>query len=188
MASPPQSRRTATEQRKDALEQLLRSRRNTLMRQARSHSRCPEDADDALSDACIQFLRFYDGPAGKDALRWMMLVVKRCAWAIRRQAVTRESRYLLALRDDNGESTEVIVPDDRIGPDELVERAEETAKLLTLIEQLKPDERTALILIGLGCSYAEICELRAWSRTKLHRCLTEGRARVRELLQGGDTF
>src|SRR4051812_24897626 len=102
IASPPQSRRPATEHRKDALDQLLRSRRGTLMRQARSHSRRPEDADDALSDACIQFLRFYDGPAGKDALRWMMLVVKRCAWAIRRQAVTRGSRYLLALRDDNG--------------------------------------------------------------------------------------
>jgi len=188
MASPPQSRRTPTEQRKDALDQLLRSHRDTLLRQARSHSRRPEDADDALSDACIQFLRFYDGPAGRDALRWMLLVVKRCAWAIRRQSVTRESRYLLALREDNGESTEVVIPDDRSGPDELVERAEETAKLLTLIEQLKPDERTALILRGLGCSYAEICELRGWSRRKVNRCLAEGRSRVRDLLQGGDNF
>lgn len=188
MASPPQSRRTATEHRKDALDRLLRSRRRTLMRQARSHSHRPEDAEDALSDACIQFLRFYDGPAGNDALRWMMLVVKRCAWAIRRQSATRESRYLLALRDEDGQSAEAIVPDDRIGPDELVERAEETARLLTLIEQLKPDERTALILQGLGCSYSEICELRGWSRRKLHRCLTEGRARVRKLLGRGDTF
>jgi DNA-directed RNA polymerase specialized sigma24 family protein len=155
------------------------------MRQARSHSRRPEDADDALSDACIQFLRFYDGSAGRDALRWMLLVVKRCAWAIGRKGIARESRYLIALREGDGEP---IVPDERSGPDELVERAEETAKVLALFEQLKPDERTALILLGLGCSHAEIRELRGWSKSKLHRCLTEGRARVRDLLERGDTF
>jgi DNA-directed RNA polymerase specialized sigma24 family protein len=68
-----------------------------------------------------------------------------------------------------------------------VERAEETAKVLALVEQLKPDERTALILLGLGCTYAEIRELRGWSAAKLHRCLVEGRARVRELLERGDS-
>ncbi|HET8565475.1 MAG TPA: sigma-70 family RNA polymerase sigma factor [Solirubrobacterales bacterium] len=156
------------------------------MQQARSHSRRPEDADDALSDACVQFLRFYDGPAGEDALRWMMLVTKRCAWAIGRKGVARESRYLPVLRE--GEELEAVVADERDGTDELVERAEDTAKVLALVEQLKPDERTALILFGLGCTYAEIRELRGWSRTKLHRCLTEGRARVRDLLERGDTF
>jgi DNA-directed RNA polymerase specialized sigma24 family protein len=59
--------------------------------------------------------------------------------------------------------------------------------VLSLIEQLKPDERTALILLGFGCSYKEIRELRGWSKTKLNRCLTEGRARVRELRARGDT-
>ena len=156
------------------------------MHQARSHSRRPEDADDALSDACVQFLRFYNGQAGEEALRWMLLVVKRCAWAIRRKGVARESRHLIVLRE--GERSETIVPDERSGPAELAERAEETAKVLALVEQLKPDERTALILLGLGCTYAEICELRGWSRTKLHRCLNEGRARVRKLMKRGDTF
>jgi DNA-directed RNA polymerase specialized sigma24 family protein len=157
------------------------------MQQARFHSRRHEDADDALNDACVQFLRFYDGPAGDDALRWMMLVTKRCAWAIRRKAVARESRYRMSVREREGEGLEAIVPDDRIGPAELVERAEETAKVLALVEQLKPDERTALILLGLGCTYAEIRELRGWSKSKLHRCLVEGRARVRELLERGDS-
>jgi DNA-directed RNA polymerase specialized sigma24 family protein len=156
------------------------------MQQARAHSRRPEDADDALSDACVQFLRFYDGPAGDDALRWMMLVTKRCAWAIGRRNVARESRYLVSLRE--GEESERVVPDERYGTDELVERAEDTAKVLALVEQLKPDERTALILFGLGCTYAEIRELRGWSKAKMHRCLTEGRARVRDLLERGDTF
>ena len=104
----------------------------------------------------------------------MLLVVKRCAWAIRRQAVARESRYRMNARDREDERVEAIIPDDRIGTAELVERAEETAKVLVLVEQLKPDERTALILFGLGCTYKEIRELRGWSEAKLHRCLVEG--------------
>jgi RNA polymerase sigma factor (sigma-70 family) len=169
------------------LDRLLRAERGRLMRQARYHSRRHDDADDALSDACVQFLRFYDGPPGDDALRWMLLVTKRCAWAIRRQAVVRESRYRMSARDREDERVEAIIPDDRIGTAELVERAEETAKVLALVEQLKPDERTALILFGLGCTYKEICELRGWTHTKLHRCLVEGRTRVRELLGRGDS-
>ncbi len=157
------------------------------MRQARFHSRRVEDAEDALSDACVQFLRFYDGPTGVHALRWMLLVTKRCAWAIRRRAVTRESRYHIGARDREDELVEAVIPDDRYDTAELIERAEETAKVLALVEQLKPDERTALILLGLGCSYKEIGELRGWSNTKVNRCISEGRARVRELLARGDT-
>ena len=187
MASPPQSRRVERERRAQTLDRLLRAERGRLMRQARFHSYRHEDADDAMSDACVQFLRFYDGPAGDDALRWMLVVVKRCAWAIRRSTVARESRYRRSARDREDELVEAIIPDGRHGTVELLERAEETAKILALIEELKPDERTALILFGLGCSYAEIRELRGWGKAKLNRCLTEGRARVRELLERGET-
>ncbi|HET8862123.1 MAG TPA: hypothetical protein VFM94_02610 [Solirubrobacterales bacterium] len=103
----------------------------------------------------------------------MLLVVKRCAWAIGRGRV--------------GDLVEVVVPDDRIGPAGLVERAEETEQLIESMELLKPDERVALILLGLGCSYAEIHELRGWSTRKVRRCLDEGRAKVRELLRKGGT-
>lgn len=187
MASPPESRRAERERRGETLDLLLRVERGRLMRQAHFHSYRHEDADDALNDACIQFLRFYDGPPGDDALRWMLVVVKRCAWAIRRQTVKRETRYLRSARDREDELLEAIIPDRRYGTAELVERAEDTAEILALIDELKPDERTALILLGLGCSYEEICELRGWTRTKVNRCLAEGRARVRELLERGET-
>lgn len=165
------------------LDRLLRAERRSLVRQARFHSRRPEDAEDALSDACVQFLRFYDGPPGDDALRWMLLVVKRSAWATTRQRTAREARYRLAVTAEPA----FAVPEARIGPAELVERAEDTARVIELIERLKPDERAALILLGLGCSYAEIGELRGWRRAKVHRCLKEGRARVRELLERSPT-
>ncbi len=187
MASPPQNRADKRERRAQALDQLLRAEHDRLLRQARFHSRRAQDAEDALGDACVQLLRFYDVDPERNPLPWMLLVTKRCAWAIRRKAVARESRYRLIARDREDELVEAILPEDRYGTDELVERAEETAKVLLLIEHLKPDERTALILRGLGCTYKEIRELRGWTHTKLNRCLVEGRARVRKLLEGGDT-
>lgn len=182
MASPPQSRRVERERRAWVLDGLLRAERARLMRQARFHSRRHEDAEDALNDACVQFLRFYDGPAGEEALHWMLLVIKRAAWAITRQAAEREERYRRTI----AEGLEMAVSQDT-GPAELVERTEDSAQVIELIEQLKPDERTALILLGLGCSYAEIGELRGWSRAKVHRLLKEGRARVRQVLERGPT-
>jgi RNA polymerase sigma factor (sigma-70 family) len=159
------------------LDQLLRAEKARLVRQARFHSRRTEDADDALSDACVQFLRFYDGRSGNDALRWMLVVVKRCAWGLSRRSAARDARCpTLAAAELASSGSELAeIP-------ELVERTEDTAQVIELIEQLKPDERTALILIGLGCSYAEIGELRGWSQTKVHRCVKEGRAWVRDLL------
>ena len=144
------------------------------MRQARLHSRRSQDAEDALGDACVQFLRFYDGSSDEHALRWMMIVVKRCAWAIARRAKTREAHHYVTETERAAEQLAIVVREERSGPAELTERSEETARLLDLIDGRKPDERTALALFGLGCSYAEIGELRGWSATKVNRSV--GRA------------
>ena len=185
MASHPQSPEEQVARRAHALDLLLRSERGALLRQARHHSRRSQDAEDALSDACVQFLRFYDGPAGEDALHWMLLVVKRAAWAIQRKARTRERHHRAAVGDPLCRLREVAALGESVGPEELAERAEETARLTWAIERLKPDERTALILRGLGCSREEIAALRGWSLTKVRRCLREGRARVREMQEEG---
>lgn len=115
----------------------------------------------------------------------MMVVVKRCAWAIGRRAKTREARYEVADTERFDEELAVVVREERSGPAELAERSEETARMIEMIDHLKPDERTALILFGLGCSYAEIGEVRGWSMTKVNRCISEGRARLRKLQKEG---
>jgi RNA polymerase sigma factor (sigma-70 family) len=163
---------------------LLDRERSQLLSQARRHSHRPEDADDALSDACVQFLRFYDVGSERDSLPWMLVVVKRCAWQITRRTRTRESRHQLSAGEWIDDQLAIVVADERRGPAERTERAEETAKTIALIEELKPDERTALILLGLGCTYKEIAELRGWSRTKVNRCLSQGKAKVRQRLKG----
>lgn len=184
MASQPQDQTSQQEHRAKMLGELVCSERPALLRQARSHSRRSEEAEDALSDACVQFLRFYDGPPGRDALRWMLVVVKRCAWTLSRQGRSRESRVAIGATG-GGVDVALVVQAERDGPVELLERSEETTGVAELIGRLKPAEREALILRGLGYSYKEIAEMRGWSITKVNRCMSKGRAAVRRELERG---
>lgn len=111
----------------------------------------------------------------QDAVPWLMLVVKRCAWQIARrgQRWTTDVEVLTVEPDYPGEGTRVL-PDAGPGIEEIVERAEALERRIELLGELKSDERTALILIGLGASYEEIGRLRGWSRTKVNRCAAEG--------------
>jgi RNA polymerase sigma factor (sigma-70 family) len=178
---------TATEQRARALDQLLRARRGKLLRHIRFHSHDPEQAEDVLGESCVQFMRFWDGPRDADPLPWMLVVSKRCAWAATRKRRRIESRTKFVGMTPEPRSNEEVILAGGPGPQEQVERAEDQAHLIELIEGLKPDERTALILLGLGCSYAEIATARGWSLTKVNRCVAEGREAVRRRLRGGES-
>jgi RNA polymerase sigma factor (sigma-70 family) len=170
--------------RDEILVDLLRRERPALLRQARRNSRDDADAEDALSEASVQFLRHYDGPPGRDALRWMMVVVRNCARDVSRRASRWQSGQTVQLTDAE-EPTTIIVAEHRRGPAETILRTEETAAIAELIEGLKPDERAALLLLGLGYSYREIAETQGWTKTKVHRCISEGRATVRRLMERG---
>lgn len=160
------------------LDELLTSKRPKLLRQARRNSNRMTDAEDALATACVQFLRFYDGKGGDNALRWMMLVVKRCAWQLARQ----ESKTLPVPFEDNEISAVASSSSD---PADLVERRAEVSEVSALMTQLKPAERDALLLLSVGYSYKEIAEIQGWTRTKVNRCLAEGRAALRRASEGG---
>lgn len=175
-------------QRAQILEALLRRYHGTLLHQARRNSDRDHDAGDALGNAAIQFLRHYDGPPGVDALRWMMLVTKRCAWALNKSARRHEEITHVDLTDTiDPEERSVIAVDEGSGPAEWLVRNEDTAEVAELLANLKRDERTALILLGLGYSYEEIAASQGWTRTKVNRCLAEGREAVREALRGRES-
>lgn len=173
--APREDPRTEQERRALILAELLAQERGRLLAQARRHSTRPEDAEDALGDASVQFLRFFPGPAGPDALHWMLTVVKRSAWEIGRRRRRREARDVTAGVDPAGE----------VDPVEWVARSEEAAAMAAAISSLKPDERAALLLFGLGLSYKEIAELRGWSLIKVRRLIREGRAKARRHREGG---
>jgi DNA-directed RNA polymerase specialized sigma24 family protein len=80
----------------------------------------------------------------------------------------------------NGDRDPRAWPDEESDdPHSAAERAERCAAELVAIDRLKPDERTALLLFGLGYSYAEIAETQGWTRTEVNRCIAEGRASLR---------
>jgi RNA polymerase sigma factor (sigma-70 family) len=190
MASRRQHPRYEEKDRNGALlHRLMRDHRARLLRQARFHSERRQDADDALGDACLQFLLHFDGESDDDARRWMLVVVKRCAWGIARRR--RERRAIVAevsIERLAVESCVGAVAEDR-GPEELTVAGEEVAAFARALAALKPDERRAVILHALGHTYQEIGALCGWTRSKVNRSLAEGRARLRGLLdEGGENF
>ena len=161
--------------------QLLERDGAKLRSQARLHSQRPTDAEDALQDACVQFLRFYDGPS-EEALRWMYVVVKRCAWAIGRRAsrVRESGGFHVSGAGRKDARCEVIPADESAEPAAAAERREAVLERIALLDELKPNERHALLLLGMGYSYREIGQGLGWTHTKVNRCIAEGRAALRQ--------
>ena len=158
---------------------VIATHRTALIRQAARHAPRPADAEDAFQEACAAFMSTYEGPAGLDALRWLMVVVKRCAWRL-----GEESRR-------HGVLAELTSTDAEVSPGACLTAAAERAAcdpallheqhvhdrdLLVELAALKPDQRDALVLLGAGFGYAEIGDRRGWTKTKVNRCLAEGRA------------
>ncbi|MGE0065715.1 MAG: RNA polymerase sigma factor [Solirubrobacterales bacterium] len=175
MASQPESEQAG--RRAAILEQALSEARAALRRQARRHAPGEAEAEDAFQEASIDFLRAYDGPAGVDAVRWLNVAIKHRAWEQGRKQ--RRARQRTAIEADDG--PEIQLPAGTADPAERVVRTEEVERFMAALMQLKPDERTALLMFALGFSYREICERRGWTHTKVNRCIAEGRAALRKL-------
>lgn len=178
--------RNANEQ-AQLLARLLECHAALLLSDARRHSRSSQDAEDATQDAHIQFLRKYHGPSDlTDALRWMRVVTKRCAWAIGKKARREAGRRAVSTaRPDGTEPEEPVAPCERRGPAEEVELRVELGHRTAQFATLKRDERIALALVALGYSYVEIRVRFGWSHAKVNRCVAEGRAALRAM-QGGE--
>jgi RNA polymerase sigma factor (sigma-70 family) len=155
------------------LDRLLRDRGELLRHQARRHSVIEADADDALADACISFLRFYEGDDGRDALRFMLTVVKHAGWAIARRRRTGEEKELEAARI-RGALPQVAA----IAAGEPDGHLAERDALRDLLSRIGPEERAALLLSALGYSHREIGELYGWTPRMVRRRITAGRTRL----------
>ncbi len=151
-----------------------------LLRVARAHSLCADDAHDAYQRSLEHFLRNGRRLRRETAARWLFTVCKHEA-----QAVRRARSELVASEEvdlDRLEARWDASPEDRALAVDAVTRSAEA------LRSLKPQEVRALWLRAGGRSYAEIQEATGWSYTKVNRCLTEGRraflARCAELEAG----
>jgi len=172
--------------RKRAAVELVGRHDGTLRRTARRYSLCAEDAEDAYQRALEILLTKAPTDRSRDLLNWTMTVTKHEALAVR-----RDREWLLGKPRpgrEEGEDRDPVarVPSGAAGPSERLERREEIARSREAIRALKPAERRALTLLGEGYSYAEIGEITGYSRTKINRCLAEGRERFRRVFASSE--
>ena len=138
-----------------------------LLRLARRHSLCASDAEDAYQRGLEIFLRHSSRLDPERAASWLRTVVKHEAMAVRR---SRQRDLSPAQYDfDAVEAAGAASPEEQVASFERVARSAEA------LGTLKPQEVRALWLRAQGNSYDEIQEQTGWTRTKVNRCLYEGR-------------
>ncbi len=170
--------------RKRAAVELIARDGDQLRRTALRYSLCVEDAEDAYQRAIEIVLLKAPSERPRELGRWTQTVVKHEALAIR---ANRER--LLGNPADEGEGPDpvTLIPAPGDGPDMRAERRERVARSREALQALKPAELRALTLLAAGYSYAEIGEITGFSRTKINRCLAEGRERFRRIVAGSES-
>jgi len=158
-----------------------------LRRTARRFSLCEDDADDALQRALEILLRKAPSEDPRELVRWTQTVVRHEALAVRRERERILSGPAAATPEPGREDWTALIPSDSAGPAERAERSEAVARSREALQSLKPQELRALTLLAEGYSYLEIGEITGFSRTKINRCLAEGRERFRRFLAGSET-
>lgn len=166
--------------RKRVAVELIRNHDRPLRWTARKYSICPEDAEDAYQRGIEILLSKAPTADTRQLLPWARTVIKHEALAIRK---TRERTLARPGRpgdeDQSQEDWISLIPASGDGPDELAVRRERVARSREALALLKPAELKALTQLAEGFSYEEIGALNDWTRTKVNRCLAEGRARFR---------
>jgi RNA polymerase sigma factor (sigma-70 family) len=149
---------------------------DSLLRTARRHSICVDDAQDAYQRSIEIFMAHAQRLDPGRAPGWLHVVVKREAQAI------REARQKLLLSSemdlDGQECPSLPTPEERLLSFDMVSRSAEALK------RLKPNELRALWLRAQGHSYSEIAAMTGWSYSKVNRCMTEGRRSFVERYEG----
>lgn len=166
-ADPPEGPALSPDDRDAFVLEMVRLHADGLLRLARRHSLNADDAQDAYQRGLEIFLRHAHRLDRERAASWLRTVIKHEAMAVRR---TRQRDLASVELDfDLVEARTTPSPEDRALAFEHVARSAEA------LQRLKPQEIRALWLRAQGNSYDEIQELTGWTRTKVNRCLYEGR-------------
>lgn len=160
----------------DLILRTIAAHADSLLRTARRHSLCVDDAQDAYQRAVEIFMGHAHRLDGARAPGWLHVVVKREAQAIRR--ARQETVASTDIDLDGQVARDKQSPEERLLSFDMVSRSAEALK------RLKPQELRALWLRAEGHSYNEIGAITGWSYTKVNRCLTEGRRSFLERYRG----
>lgn len=166
-AGAPVGRTLSPDELERLVVEVLQRHSASLLRMARRHSLNADDAQDAYQRALEIFVRHAPRLDPERAPSWLRTVVKHEAMAVRRAR----------LRDVPGAEYDFDAIESRTtpSPEERVIGFEHVARSAEALGALKPQEVRALWLQAQGSSYAEIERETGWTRTKVNRCLYEGR-------------
>jgi RNA polymerase sigma factor (sigma-70 family) len=160
--------------------EMIAQHEATLRHTARRYSLCEDDAEDAYQRALEILLTKAPTDDLRELIRWTQTVVKHEALTVRRNRERQlggPSPGIARMEPDW-----VAMPAEDSDPAEHFERREIVARSREALRSLKPQELRALSLLAEGYSYAEIGQITGYSRTKINRCLAEGRDRFRHML------
>jgi DNA-directed RNA polymerase specialized sigma24 family protein len=160
----------------DLILRTIAAHAESLLRTARRHSICVDDAQDAYQRAIELFMGHAQRLDAARAAGWLHVVVKREA-----QAIARARRKILCSTEvdlDGREAPTVPTPEEQLLSFDLVSRSAEALK------RLRPHEIRALWLRAQGHSYSDISAITGWSYTKVNRCVSEGRRHFLEQYEG----
>lgn len=168
--------------RKRAAVETYARHEKALRRTARRYSICADDADDALQRALEILLTKAPTTDPRGLVRWTQTVVKHEALAVRAERERILAGPAAVIPEPGAEDWVAKLPALTDGPSEQAERREAVARSREALQALKPQELRALSLLAEGYSYVEIGEITGFSRTKINRCLAEGRERFRGIV------
>jgi RNA polymerase sigma factor (sigma-70 family) len=168
-----ETRRKAAE---DLILRTIAAHADSLLRTARRHSICVDDAQDAYQRAIELFMSHAPRLDAARAPGWLHVVVKREA-----QAIQRSRRKILMSTEidlDGQEASRLPTPEEQLLRFDMINRSAEALK------RLKPHELHALWLRAQGHSYSDISAITGWSYTKVNRSVSEGRRSFLEHYEG----
>jgi DNA-directed RNA polymerase specialized sigma24 family protein len=173
--------RTAARRHGNEAELYRRYHGKLLRAVARAVTAPPDLIEDACQTAWTTMLRCQ--PARESLFAWLRVVAIREAWTrtarARAETPAGDFRTPCACEIAPGEHPEPPA-DARDVAEQVVARIQHAQRLHDLAT-IKPNDRRALYLQGLGYRYREIMELTGASYTAVNRRITEGRCALREL-------
>ncbi|WP_205697472.1 RNA polymerase sigma factor [Conexibacter sp. SYSU D00693] len=136
---------------------------DALLRTARKHSHCADDAQDAYQRALEIFVRRAPDLDPDRVVGWVHTVCRHEAMALRLKRTETVADRELALED--AEAREQPSPEDHALTHERISQAAEA------LRTLKPQEVQALWHRSLGKTYDEIADELGWSYTKVNAAM-----------------
>jgi RNA polymerase sigma-70 factor (ECF subfamily) len=161
----------------ERFEQVVLPHLDAAYNLARWLIRSPADAEDAVQEACLRALRFFDGFRGGDSRAWLLKIVRNScySWVKKNRPAELSDEFDETVHSSEGPRVDVETT--------LVSRAE-SERVRIALGTLPVAFREVLVLREIeGLSYKEISDVTGVPMGTVMSSLSRARQRLREELQ-----